>query len=357
MRTLNVLVTGAGGPLGQSIMKAVRYASLPCRLVATDRHPLSVGFHWADSHYILPTADEPGYLAQLAAICREERVDAVLIGSEGEMHVLAQEKGAFERETGARIIVSSPEVLCISTDKWETTRFLAAHGLDYPRSALPEELEQMEALVADLGFPLIVKPRNSSGSKGLFKVQSQRELMHVLPLVDRPIVQEYLRPDDQEYTTAAFVDDTGQPQGTVVMRRELAAGLTYRARVEDHPVVAATAQAVASALRPLGPCNVQLRLTRRGPVPFEINARFSSTTSIRACFGYNEVEMALRCYVLGERIRPPRPRRGVALRFWEELYLPELADTMVPAQSVREARRVSQLMMHGRQSDDTTGIA
>jgi carbamoyl-phosphate synthase large subunit len=324
MRTLNVLVTGAGGPLGQSIMKAVRYASLPCRLVATDRHPLSVGFHWADSHYVLPTAEEPGYVAQLAAICWEERVDAVLIGSEGEMHVMAQEKGAFERETGARVIVSPPEVLRIST-----------------RSALPEELEQMEALVADLGFPLIVKPRNSSGSKGLFKVHSQRELALVLQLMHRPVVQEYLQPDDQEYTTAAFVDDTGQPQGTVVMRRELAAGLTYRARVEDHPVVAATAQAVASALRPLGPCNVQLRLTRRGPVPFEINARFSSTTSIRACFGYNEVEMALRCYVLGERITPPHPRRGVALRFWEELYLPELADTMVPAQSVREARRVS----------------
>jgi carbamoyl-phosphate synthase large subunit len=341
MKTLNVLVTGAGGPVGQSIMKAVRCASVPCRLVATDRHPLSVGFHWADSHYVLPTAEEPRYLAQLAAICQEEPVDAVLIGSEGEMHVLAQEKETFERDTGARIIVSPPEVLRISSDKRETARFLAAHGLDYPRSASPEESEQLEALVADLGFPLIVKPRTSAGSKGLFKVRSQRELRHVLPLVDRPVVQEYLHPDDQEYTTAAFVDDTGEPQGAIVMRRELAAGLTYRAWVEENPVVAATAQAVAGALRPLGPCNVQLRLTERGPVPFEINARFSSTTSMRAHFGYNEVEMALRCYVLGERVTPPRPRRGVALRFWEELYLPELADTMPPAPSVREARRVS----------------
>jgi carbamoyl-phosphate synthase large subunit len=340
MKTGNVLVTGAGGPLGQSIMKAVRRASLPCRLVATDRHPLSVGFHWADSHYVLPTAGEPGYLPQLAAICREERVDAVLIGSEGEMHVLAQEKETFERDTGARIIVSPPEVLRISTDKWETARFLATHSLDYPRSALPEELEQLEALIADLGFPLIVKPRNSSGSKGLFKVRSQQELERVLSLVHRPVVQEYLQPDDQEYTTAAFVDDTGQPQGVIVIRRELAAGLTYRAWVEENPVVAATTQEVACALRPLGPCNVQLRLTERGPVPFEINARFSSTTSIRAYFGYNEVEMALRCYVLKERIEPPCPRRGVALRFWEESYLSELADIPASSQSVRKAAGV-----------------
>jgi carbamoyl-phosphate synthase large subunit len=339
MKTLNVLVTGAGGPLGQSIMKAARRSSLPCRLMGTDRHPLSVGFHWADSHYVLPTAEEPAYLTQLAAVCQEERVDAVLTGSEGEMHVLAQEKEAFERETGARVIVSPPEVLRISTDKWETARFLAAHSLDYPRSALPGAPEQLEALVADLGFPLIVKPRNSSGSKGLFKVHSQRELALVLQLVHRPVVQEYLQPDDQEYTTAAFVDDTGQPQGAIVMRREMAAGLTYRAWVEENPVVAATAQAVARALQPLGPCNVQLRLTKRGPVPFEINARFSSTTSIRACFGYNEVEMALRCYVLGERITPLRPRCGVALRFWEELYLPVVSDTTGSAQGIREAHK------------------
>lgn len=330
MRTLNVLVTGVGAPLGQSIMKAARRAGLPCRLVATDRHPLSVGFHWADSYYVLPTAEEPAYLTQLATICLEERVDAILIGSETEMHVLAQAKETFERETGTRIVVSPPEVLRISTDKWETVRFLAAHGLNYPRSALPEEPEELEALITDAGFPLIVKPRNSSGSKGLFKVQSRPELASVLQLVQRPVVQEYLQPDDQEYTTAAFVDDVGQPQGTIVIRRELAAGLTYRARVEQNPVVATAAEAVAGALRPLGPCNVQLRLTERGPVPFEINARFSSTTSIRACFGYNEVEMALRCYVLGERITPPRPRQGIALRFWDELYLPSTVHALAP---------------------------
>jgi carbamoyl-phosphate synthase large subunit len=102
--------------------------------------------------------------------------------------------------------------------------------------------------------------------------------------------------------------------------------------------VAASAQAVAGALRPLGPCNVQLRLTDRGPVPFEINARFSSTTSMRACFGYNEVEMALRCYVLGERIALPHPQRGIALRFWEELYLPESAGTVVSTHGARETR-------------------
>lgn len=323
MNTLNVLVTGAGGPLGQSIMKAVRQANLSCRLVATDRHALSVGFQWSERHYILPSAEEAEYLPRLRAICQAEKVDAILIGSEGEMHLLAENQEAFERVTGTKIIVSPQEVLEISADKWNTANFLASKALDYPHSAIPEQVEQLEQLQSDHGFPLIVKPRRGSGSRGMFKVGNCRELEAALQLVNQPIVQEYLEPDEEEYTIAVFMGRDGRAKGAIVMWRELAAGLTYRARVVENGLVADAAAAVANALGPLGPCNVQLRLTERGPVTFEINARFSSTTGMRAYFGYNEVEMSLRSYVLGENIVPPKPRSGIALRFWEELYLPD----------------------------------
>ena len=185
-----------------------------------------------------------------------------------------------------------------------------------------------------------MRNRSEAVSKGLFRVYSRQELERVLPLAPQPVVQEYLQPDDQEYTTAAFVDAMGQPQGAIVMRRELAAGLTYRAWVEDNPQVADMARQVASTLHPLGPCNVQLRLTPRGPVPFEINARFSSTTGMRAKFGYNEVEMALRCYVLGEKPLPARPRRGIALRYWEEMYLQQPFDPEIALPGIGQTHHI-----------------
>jgi carbamoyl-phosphate synthase large subunit len=54
---------------------------------------------------------------------------------------------------------------------------------------------------------------------------------------------------------------------------------------------------------------------------FEINPRFSSTTVIRAHFGFNEPEMCLRELVLGEQLRTPVTRQGFALRYWDEVYL------------------------------------
>ena len=67
--------------------------------------------------------------------------------------------------------------------------------------------------------------------------------------------------------------------------------------------------------------NVQLRNTDRGPVPFELNIRCSGTSAFRAHFGYNEPEMLIRHYVLGEPISAPEVRPGFVFRYWNEIFL------------------------------------
>ena len=47
-----------------------------------------------------------------------------------------------------------------------------------------------------------------------------------------------------------------------------------------------------------GSFNIQLRLSKRGPIPFEFNPRFSGTTSIKSYFGFNEPEMFIKNYYL-----------------------------------------------------------
>jgi carbamoyl-phosphate synthase large subunit len=84
--------------------------------------------------------------------------------------------------------------------------------------------------------------------------------------------------------------------------------------------VRAVAEAIVSALKPLGPCNVQLRMTDEGPVCFEINPRFSGSAPIRAHFGYNEAEAALEHFVRGLPVKLPLITEGVGLRYWNELY-------------------------------------
>ncbi len=63
-------------------------------------------------------------------------------------------------------------------------------------------------------------------------------------------------------------------------------------------------QRIAAALGVQSAVNIQCRLVNGEIYVFEINPRFSGTTSLRAMIGYNEPDVLIRHHVLGEDIEP-----------------------------------------------------
>ncbi|TCR70006.1 ATP-grasp domain-containing protein [Bosea sp. BK604] len=317
--TIRVAVTGMGNPLGQNIFKALKMSRLPLELFALDSNPFSAGFFGGATPILCPRADASGYVEELVAFLRRERIAIVFFGTEAEPAKLRGDKARIEAESGAVLMLNDSAVLNVADDKYLTACALAAAGLDHPASAQAEDSEAVEALIARVGFPLIVKPRKGSASRGLARIRGRDELAAQL----RPgaVVQECLLPDDAEYTVGIYRCGDGRIAATTVIRRDLDFGLTYRGVVLQHDAIAAYAGKVATALDAKVSCNVQLRLTPRGPVCFEVNPRFSSTTPVRAHFGVNEPELAIREYVLGETLPPISARSGAVMREWREVYL------------------------------------
>jgi carbamoyl-phosphate synthase large subunit len=322
MRGLNVLVLGVGGNVSQSIQKALSLASTPTKVIAACTDRAGAGLYVADTAYLSPLAQDPQFVGWLLDVCKRERIDAVLSGSEPVLEALAPEAAALRERTGAIPIVSSEEVVRIGHDKLRTCRWLESAGLPVPGYADCADADAVAGLVERVGFPLVAKPRGGKGSHRVSRIESERGLEQVVGSADM-IVQEHLGDEQSEYTAGCFCDSTGEPRGTIVFRRSLQAGTTVVAEAGDFPDVRATAEAIVSALGPLGPCNIQLRVHHGRAVPFEINPRFSGTTAMRARMGFNEVDAALRHFVLGEPAQQLLgAAAGVALRYWNEVYVP-----------------------------------
>jgi carbamoyl-phosphate synthase large subunit len=110
-------------------------------------------------------------------------------------------------------------------------------------------------------------------------------------------------------------------------------GTTNRAELGEFPDVRAEAARIVRELRPMGPTNVQLRIANGKPTCFELNIRFSGTTSIRARFGWNDVELALRHFVLNEpSYKLPELTDGIALRYWDEMCIDPRAAARLTAE-------------------------
>jgi carbamoyl-phosphate synthase large subunit len=311
---MKVLVTGAGALLGQGIIRSLHASALQPTIVTVDPSPLSAGLYWADAAYLIPMANDPAYLDRIRDILLKEKPDVVLIGTDVELLIFAAHRQQLEQEFNTRILVSDQRVVSIADDKWLTYQFLKDNDFDHPESCLPGDEEQ---LIEAVGFPLIVKPRVGARSVGVGIAHNRDDLRRMTAAQPNVIIQELVGTSDTEYTAGALYFD-GMCNASIVMRRDLRDGNTYRAYVEPYPDLNEVIRRLTEKLQPYGPVNFQFRSDKGRVKVFEINGRFSGTTPLRASAGFNEVDMSLRHLLLGEPIVQPPVEPMIILRHWSE---------------------------------------
>ncbi len=311
---MKVLITGAGALLGQGIIRALRNSDLDATIVAVDPDPLAAGLYWADAAYLVPWATEPDFLECIERIFASERPDVVLVGTDVELTLFAQHRERLEKTYNLKLVVSPEHVVHIAEDKWLTYQFLRELRLDYPASCLPGD---EDLLIAEVGFPLIVKPRIGCRSIGVSIVHNREQLMRMVQADPGCLIQECVATPDDEYTAGALVFD-GKCDATIVMRRQLRDGNTYQAFVNDYTELNQQVKILAEKLKVHGPVNIQFRLDGDRMKVFEINARFSGTTPLRVHAGFNEVEMVVRHVMEQKPIIQPVIKPITILRHWSE---------------------------------------
>lgn len=323
--TMRIMVTGAGSVVGQGIVKALRLSKLSATLIASDIAPLNAGLYRADEAILLPKVESEDALEKIMDAIRQHRIDAVLVGSEFDMIFFATHRENIERETGVHVLVSPADVVKLAHDKYLTAQFLKEHRLPYPDTRAPATLAEALDAAAEIRYPVILKARSGTSNRHVHVVEDASELKAVFFGVPDPLVQALImRPAPTlgaEYTGSIFKAADGKILGPFAARRTLRGGSSWVVEVCSFAPILSLLHRIAELLPIRGTFNVQLMVGPDGPVPFEFNARFSGTTAIRAHFGFNEAEMAIRSFVLGESLPEPVIRDGVALRYEEEVFL------------------------------------
>jgi len=344
---INVLVTAIGGSgHGEQILKALRMADPGrYRIFGADINPNCPQFSLVDHAIIVPPASDPKFIDVVLAICRKFKILAVFHGCEPELRSYSAARQQFF-DAGVLLPINNCEVINLCMDKCLTGDFLSQRGFSPPVSRLVTTFT--EALhVAP--FPLIVKPHIGTGaSKDCFVLQDPRELQAILDFLkvgtgNPLLIQEYVGTPESEFTVGVLHDLDGQYINSIAIRRELKSALNLRISVPNQtgrlelgpklvvssgismgevgkfPEVTEVCKRIALELDVRGAINIQGRLTSDGFKVFEINPRFSGTTSLRALMGYNEPDILLRHHLAGERITPDFPyRSGMVLRSLSE---------------------------------------
>lgn len=256
-------VTGVGGPAGRATAAFLREHRVP--VAVADMRAIE----GEDRLVLLPPATAPEFRSALLSRLADSDARLLVPTVTEELPLVALEAATL-RAAGCAVFISPPEATRIAHDKWLTAEALAQAGVSVPRSV--SGCSRAEILAA-LAFPILSKPRQGRGGRGIEIHESQSDLKEPSP--DR-IYQEFL--EGEEYDVNLFAEAGGEPAALVVLRKtKLKDGRVGNASAVERaaaPDVAELAAAASRALGLEGPIDIDVRRGADGrPRVLEVNAR------------------------------------------------------------------------------------
>jgi len=159
---------------GTQACKALRSLGYEIMLVNSNPATIMTDPGMADVTYI-----EPLNLDTMIKIIEKERPDAILpnLGGQTGLNLSASlaQCGALEKYN-VRVIGVEPDAIKRGEDRLAFKETMTELGIEMPRSKVAQSVEEAEAIAAELGYPVVVRPAYTLGGTGGGLVYNSEEL-------------------------------------------------------------------------------------------------------------------------------------------------------------------------------------
>lgn len=309
-----VLVASGGGFQGLAVVRLAREADA-FRVVVADSTEDTLTAALVDAvRRVPPVAEREAFAAALQELCRAEAVRLVLPSTDHELEALAEARAALER-AGTRVAVCDPPLLAVLRDKASLYGALAAASLPV--------LAPVEGALEAARFPLIGKPRQGFGGRGVVVARTPAELE---PLGERErrarVWQPYLEGATELSADFALLRDGSTP-GVGLRRRVRTSGgfAVVSEGVRDEPALDLVRRFAAWAGTRGGRGLFNVQLLRRGDelVVSDVNPRLGTSAVHWRGSGFNPVlALCVEAGLLPPAAGRPEPAPSRSVRLLDE---------------------------------------
>lgn len=234
--------------------------------------------------YSSPVTTPDDFLKDLEDELRKESYD-VVFPMEFSTQVLLTDTASRPRiERYTRLPFPDANIAKKVHDKAFIMQYARERGFGIPTTFVVNDIEQLEKIARKIPYPALIKPRNSSGSRGIVYVKEKEELRTLYLKVHKqypfPIIQEYIPDGGEVYGVGLLLN----------FKSETRASFVYK-RLRSHPVsggpstlresvkredVREIAESLMKSLQWTGIAHVEFKIDPRDGKPklLEVNPRF-----------------------------------------------------------------------------------
>lgn len=298
----------------------------------------SIAFKYADKKVISPLIYDDNYIPFLVGYCKENKIDIIVSLFDIDLLILARHKNEFE-EVGTIVIVSSPEMIAICNDKWQTYQFLTKNGFYAPKSFLKIEDVIKKIEEGNLSYPVVVKPRYGCGSISVSIAHDEEDLIYLTKKANQEINDSYLKYESaasdekiiyqeclkgQEYGADIINNLKGEVQN-VILRKKIAmrSGETDIAELVDEPIIRDELKRLGVITKHIANMDCDVFLVDDKPYILEMNARFGGGYPFSHMGGCN-LPLAIVNWVEGKEVSQKMISAKTGITGFKEIYITEV---------------------------------
>lgn len=293
----NILILSASRKtlLCRWFIKAARKFGLG--VLGTDLNPNAQALSLLDSVIFLPSLHNPYFINELLLNIRENQIKLVVPTREDELLFLPNFIEMIQSE-GCSVLCNLPDITKKLIDKAEFTRF-CINELGFKNLRVIKSPGE----VRNEYFPLFFRGNKATSSLKI-KIRNQEELEAAFLLSEGGFATTFL--EGREISIDSYVSREGKIIYIVPRTRDIVLGSeSIVTTTIDCTICRETAKQflVKSGIK--GPSVLQGIFNGEGFVPFEINLRFGGASVLSFKAAYSGPELALREYILGEKLTKP----------------------------------------------------
>lgn len=194
-------------------------------------------------------------------------------------------------------------------DKQLTMTICMENGINCPLTKT--DAETLDEFLSKVKFPLALKPRKGSGSRGFYRADSREHLMSLIEsgkvVVEEYVIQEFIDEAEVHRVSYTFIDHEGEVKSSMISKSTrpypLVIGTNSRFESVEMPEIAAQAEKLLTLMGWRGYASVCFIESEKDGIPkvMEINGRISASLKTGIEAGLPLVRQYLE-FAMGEEV-------------------------------------------------------
>jgi len=271
--------------------------------------------------YPNPAENPFSFIKSIYELVKRSKYDVIFPVDDQTTILFSKYKDKLSKYT--KVPVADYETIMKGRDKAKTIKIAMGNGIPCPKTYFVDDIEEIRK--DEIEFPVVIKPRESSGARGIVYVNSLEELMREYKKVKKrygtPLIQEYIPHNGGHYSVCALFNHDSEPRAIFVYKElrqyPITGGpATFSVSVEKTDVLKYAIK-LLKAMKWYGVAHLDFLIDSRDKKPklLEVNPRFWSSLELAILSGVDFPYLLYKMALDGDVETVTKYETGIKLRF------------------------------------------